>query len=103
MSEPIKRWTAQRKSEIVLSILKHEKNLVDICRAHDLKQLEVKQWMEEFLKGGRENLKTNSKEAQSKYHKQVKQLQSKIGELVMEVEARKKLQAMLEDQEERHF
>jgi len=103
MNEPVKRWTAQRKSEVILQILKKEKNLVEICRTNDLKQSEIQQWLDDFLKAGRDGLKTNSKDAQFQHQKQIKQLQAKIGELVMEVEARKKWQAMLDDQEEKRF
>ena len=103
LMESNKRWTAGRKAEIVLQLIKNESQLVDICREHDLKQSEVDTWIEEFLQGGKENLKTNSKQAQSAHQKEVKQLQAKVGELVMELEARKKWQAMWEDQEEKPF
>ena len=103
MNDPQKRWTAQRKTEVLLEILKKEKDLVDICRTHDLKQSEVNQWMDAFLNAGKEGLKVNSKDAQAIHQKQIKQLQAKIGELVMEVEARKKWEAMQEDRDENPF
>ncbi len=98
-----KRWTAGRKTEIVLQLLKKERQLVDVCREHDLKQSEVNAWVEEFIQGGKTNLKTNSKQAQFAHTKEVKQLQAKVGELVMELEARKKWQAMLDAQEDKLF
>ena len=100
MNEEIKRWTANRKAEIVVQILKREANIVDVCRQYDLKQSEVQSWIDEFVKSGTTGLKINSKDAMIQHRKEVRQLQSKIGELVMELEARKKLEAMLRDQEE---
>jgi hypothetical protein len=35
------RWTAKRKTELILRLIKGEKKLVDVCREHDLKQSEV--------------------------------------------------------------
>ena len=73
---------------------------MEVCRAYDLKQSEVQRWIDDFLKGGKDNLKVNSKDAQPLHRKEVKHLQAKIGELVMELEARKKLEAILRDQDE---
>jgi len=100
MNDEMKRWTASRKAEVVISMLKHEVNIVDVCRQHDLKQSEVQSWIDEFVKSGTTGLKINSKEAVIQHRKEVKQLQAKIGELVMELEARKKWEAMLRDQQE---
>lgn len=93
------RWTAKRKAEVVLQLIKGEVKLVDICRQNDLKQSEVESWIEIFLKGGEKNLKTNAKEEVDQYERQIKEMRAKIGELVLELDARKKLQALL-DQEE---
>ena len=98
--EPVQRWSATKKSEVVLQILRREKEMIDICRTYDLKQSEVQRWIDEFLKGGKENLKVNSKSAKAMHRKEVNQLQSKIGELVMELEARKKWEAILREEEE---
>ena len=98
--ESIQRWSSGKKTEIVLQILRREKEIIDICRTHDLKQSEVQRWIDEFLKGGKENLKVNSKSARAMHRKEVNQLQAKIGELVMELEARKKWEAILREEEE---
>jgi transposase-like protein len=99
MEQKFQRWTSKRKAEIVLQLIKGEVKLVDICRQNDLKQSEVESWIETFLRGGEKNLKTNSKEEIDQYERQIKEMRAKIGELVLELDARKKLQALL-DQEE---
>ena len=100
MTEKQQRWTAKRKAEIILQILKNEESLVEICRKHDLKQSEVREWIDSFLKGGEQRLKTNSKDVQLQYEKEVKEMKAKIGELVLEVDILKKAKALMEDQEE---
>jgi transposase-like protein len=99
MEKNFQLWTAKRKMELVLSLLKGEMTQVEACRQYDLKQSEVESWTETFLKSGEHGLKSNSKDQQLQHEKEVKELQAKVGELVMELDARKKLEALLESQE----
>jgi hypothetical protein len=46
------RWTAKRKVELLLQLIRGERKLVDVCREHALKQSEVEGWMDTFVKGG---------------------------------------------------
>jgi transposase-like protein len=87
------RWTAGRKTEIVLDILRGQIALTEFCRANDLTQGEVQGWIDNFISGGKQNLKVNAKEQKSEYEKQIRQLREKVGELVVELEVRKNLQA----------
>ncbi len=93
------RWTARRKVELIVKIMKGEKSLVDVCREQDLKQSEVEGWIETFLKAGENGLKTNAREDQAQHEREVKDLRAKVGELVLELDARKKWQALSQDQE----
>lgn len=97
--EAVGRWTAKRKVEVILSVIKGEAVLVDVCRKHDLTQSEVEGWLQTFLKSGEAGLKTNAKDVQDEHEREVKDLRAKVGELVLELEARKKLQALLEQDE----
>jgi transposase-like protein len=99
MNETNQRWTFKRKSEIVLQIIKGQTTIIDVCRKNDLKQSEIQVWIDDFIAGGRNNLKTNAKEEQSQQERQIKDMQATIGELYLELDARKKLQALY-DQEE---
>ena len=56
MEPSTQRWTAGRKAELVVAILKQEKTPVDACRENDLKQSEVKKWIDQFMDGGTRNL-----------------------------------------------
>src|SRR4029077_16194577 len=52
MEKEFQRWTAKRKVELLLQLIRGEKKLVEVCREHDLKQSEVETWMDTFVKGG---------------------------------------------------
>lgn len=44
------RWTAKRKVELLLQLIRGEKKFVEVCREHDLKQSEIEGWMDAFVK-----------------------------------------------------
>lgn len=91
MGPKIKRWSAARKVEIILALIKGTKNLVDICRENDLKQSEVEKWKEDFLEAGERGLKGTLPSGEDR---EVKELREKVGELLLELDARKKLLAL---------
>lgn len=88
------RWTAKRKAELILELIRGTKKIVDVCREHDLKQSEVEGWIETFLQGGEKSLKVNAEDEQAAHEREIKELRAKIGELVLEIDFRKKLQAL---------
>ena len=92
MEPKIKRWSASRKAELVLGLLKGTRQIVDVCRENDLKQSEVEKWKEEFLKAGEEGLKAHIAPDEDR---EVKDLRAKVGELLLELDARKKLEALI--------
>jgi len=94
MEKEFQRWTARRKVEVLLELIKGEAKLVDVCREHDLKQSEVEGWMDTFLKSGERGLKARSEDEQATHDREVRELRAKVGELVLELDARKKLDAL---------
>jgi len=93
------RWTARRKAELVLQLVKGEVKLVDVCREHNLRHSDVETWIATFLKAGEKGLKMNAKDQQVAHQREVGELRAKVGELVLELDARKKLEALLELEE----
>jgi len=63
---------------------------VDVCREHDLKQSDFEAWMETLLQGGEKSLEVNAEDEQASHEREVKELRDKIGELVLEIDFRKK-------------
>ena len=96
----IERWTARRKADLVLEIIKGQKTIVDAAREYDLKQSEIQKWVETFLEFGRRGLRVNPKNAESAYEEELKAHREKIGELVLQIDVLKKAKKVLEDSEE---
>ncbi len=95
----IQRWTANRKREIVLEVLKGHKTIVDVAREHDLKQSEIQQWIDTFIAFGTQALKVNPKSMEAIYQKELKRHREKIGELVLQIDVLKKAEAILSEEE----
>src|SRR5262249_33516071 len=87
------RWTAKRKVELLLQLIRGERKLVDVCREHDLKQSEVEGWMDTFVMAGERGLKARREDEQAAHEAEVRELRAKIGEAGRELGARKKVGA----------
>jgi len=98
-----KRWTAGRKTEAVLDLMKGHCTLVEFCRKNDLKQSDVEKWMEEFVKGGKRNLKINSSDERKLREQEIKELKLIIGELTLENMILKKAKELAEEEEREFF
>ncbi len=96
----IERWTARRKADLVLEIIKGQKTIVDAAREYDLKQSEIQKWIETFLGYGRQGLRINPKNVESAYEEELKAHREKIGELILQIDVLKKAKKLLEDSEE---
>ncbi len=85
----IERWTAQRKAAIIVDVLKGKISVPEACRKYGFTQGEYREWADEFMRGGIEALKVNKKGLEAEFRSEIKRLQAKIGELVMENDIRK--------------
>lgn len=97
--EEIKRWTARRKSVLILEIIQGKTTVAEASRAHDLPPSEIEQWIEEGKKGMENALRANPQDVREQYEKQLKDLQEAYGEAMLELRARKKLQSLLGEDE----
>lgn len=61
----------------------------EACRRYGITQGEYRKWFDEFYRGGVDALKLNCKVIEAQYRAEIKKLQAKIGELVMDNEIRK--------------
>ena len=86
--EKFERWTAQRKAAIILEVLMGQTLVPEVCRKNGITQGEFRAWADEYHRGGIDALKVNKKGLEAEYRAEIKRLQSKIGELVMENEIR---------------
>ena len=88
----IKRWTARRRSALVLQLLRGETTIAEAARLHDLKPSDIEQWKETFLLAGENGLKSRPKEELELKDAQIRKLKEKIGDLVMKQEVFDELQ-----------
>jgi len=84
VGEPIERWTAKRRTALVLSILKSETSSAETARRHGLTVAEVEDWKDRFLLAGENGLRARPKDEEALKEEQIKKLKQKIGELVLD-------------------
>lgn len=99
MEEEIKRWTAKRKSALVIEILQGKTTVAEASRAFDLLPSEIENWVEDAKRGMENALRTNPLDMREQYEKQFKELQEAYGEAMLELRARKKLQSLLGEED----
>ena len=96
--EEVKRWTAKRKSALVLEIIQGKTTVAETSRAHDLLPSEIENWVDEGKRGMENALRAKPEDVREQYERQLRQLQEAYGEAMLELRARKKLQALLDEE-----
>ncbi|WP_318527925.1 DUF1153 domain-containing protein [Albidovulum sediminicola] len=96
MDENIKRWTAKRKTALVIEVIQGKTTIAEASRSFDLAPSEIEGWVEDARRGMENSLRANPLDIREQYEKQLKDLQEAYGEAMLELRARKKLQALME-------
>jgi len=97
--EEVKRWTAKRKSALVLEIIQGKTTVAEASRTHDLLPSEIENWVDEGKRGMENALRAKPEDVREQYERQLRQLQEAYGEAMLELRARKKLQALLDEED----
>jgi transposase len=79
------RWSAAKKMDAVLRLLRGE-SLDELSRELGVEAHRLAAWRDEFLEGGKENLKAHRGGGDSGEERRVRDAERKIGELTMENE-----------------
>jgi len=83
---PPQRWSARRKAEIVLRLLKGE-SIDVLSRETQQTAAKLSEWRDAFFVGAESGLKGRPEEDEHEAHTEEKRrLQAKVGELSMEIE-----------------
>ncbi|MCG6111911.1 MAG: transposase [Paracoccus sp.] len=96
MDDSIKRWTAKRKTALVIEIIQGKTTVAAASRSFDLTPSEIEGWVEDAKRGMENSSRANPLDIHAQYDKQLKDLQEAYGEAMLELRARKKLQALME-------
>ena len=99
MNEENKRWSAKRKSALVLEIIQGKTTVAEASRQFDLSTSELEGWIEQAKAGMENALRAKPQDVRQQYEKQISQLQAAYGEAMLELRARKKLAEWLERDE----
>lgn len=99
MDDEIKRWTARRKTALVLEIIQGKTTVAEASRSYDLSPSEIESWVEEGKRGMENALRAKPLDVREQYERQVKDLQEAYGEAMLELRARKKAQSLLGESE----
>ena len=91
----IKRWTAKRKTALVIEIIQGKTTVSEASRSFDLSPSEIEGWVDDAKRGMENSLRANPLDIHAQYEKQLRELQEAYGEAMLELRARKKLQALL--------
>ena len=79
MEEEIKRWTARRKSALVLEIIQGKTSLAAASRQFDLTSAEFESWVEDGRRGMENALREKPEDVRERYERQLKDLQEAFG------------------------
>jgi transposase-like protein len=96
--DDIQRWTAGRKSAVVLDLIKGRTTPAEVARQHGLTVAEVETWLERFMEGGREFLRAAPRDAEARFEAERKELHAKIGEQALHIDLLKKASRIVEAQ-----
>ena len=86
LSQEVKRWTAKRRSALVLSILRQDTSVQEAAREHGLTVAEVEEWTEKFLLGAENALRSRPRDEEALRQEQIKRLKQKVGERVLDID-----------------
>ena len=89
LPEQIQRWTAKRRSALVLQILKGETSARESARKHGLTLAEVENWKEQFLLGAENALRSRPKDEDSVKDERIQKLERKIGQMTLDLDIMK--------------
>ena len=99
MKDEKKRWSAKRKSALVLEIIQGKTTVAEASRQFDLTPSELESWVDQAKEGMENALRAKPRDVRQQYEKQIHQLQAAYGEAMLELRARKKLEEWLERDE----
>jgi transposase-like protein len=86
------RWTTKRKTALVLNILKGDLSSQEAARQNGLTVAEIEEWKDRFLLGAENALRTRPKDEEALKDEQIKKLERKVGQLVMDIDILKAAQ-----------
>jgi transposase-like protein len=85
MDENVKRWTARRKSALVLEIIQGKTTIAETSRHYDSTPSEIEEWVEQGKAGMENALRAKLEDTREQCERQFKDLQEAYGEAMLEL------------------
>ena len=82
--ENVQRWTAKRRTALVLQVVRGETSAQEAARKHGLTVAEVEDWRDRFLAGAENALRSRPRDEEAAKDEEIKKLKQKVGELVLD-------------------
>lgn len=95
----IKRWTAKRKTQVVLDILKGKTTVAEVGRQHDLPPAGIERWLDEGISGMENSFRARPRDLREQYERQLEAAHAALGEKELKLKALKKWQRLLDEDE----
>ena len=93
-TQTLNRWIITRKAAVVLELLCGGE-AVGVARRRGLSQVQLFTWRDRFLEGGQTALRTRRGQINSEQERQVRELERKVGQLIVEKWAVKKTDGLI--------
>jgi transposase-like protein len=84
MDDSIKRWTAKRKTTLVIEIMQSKITVAEASRSFDLPPSEIEGWVDDAKRRMENSLRAKPLDLREQYEKQAKDLQEAYGEAMLE-------------------
>jgi len=86
LPDEVKRWTAKRRTALVVELLRGETSIEEASRRHGLTVAELEEWKERFLAGAENALRSRPLDEEAQREAEIKRLKQKIGDLVIDLD-----------------
>ncbi|WP_290685880.1 MULTISPECIES: DUF1153 domain-containing protein [unclassified Haematobacter] len=70
MDDGVKRWTAKRKTALVIEIIQGKTTVAEASRSFDLSPSEIEGWVDDAKRGMENSLRANPLDIREQYEKQ---------------------------------
>ena len=82
-----RKFTAQRKLEIVLAGLRGDRSIRDVCREHEIAETLYYSWRDKLLEGGKATLAgKDERSGEKEMKKKIRELERTLGRKTYELE-----------------
>ena len=80
------RWTAKRRSALVLQILRRGVSVAEAARPHGVTVAELEDWRDRSITGAENALRSRPADEEAQQEREIKRLKQKVGALVLDLD-----------------